>query len=257
MSEPKLVKPLGQRAYGSIPHMSGSRKGPFDIGLHAGQERICTEKARKGDAVYVTAKLDGSNVAVAKHKGQILAITRAGYLASETHYAQHHFFAQWVKACEHHFDTLLNEGERLCGEWLALAHGTIYATPIEPFYAFDLFDSNNKRIPTITMLDRLGDRPINNVPFLSLYDPLPITEALSRLDRYTWMTPAVVAPDTHEGVVYRVERYDRLGKFLGTDILAKYVKADKVDGKYLPEVSGNSGIWLWTPTQEVREANAR
>jgi hypothetical protein len=45
------------------------------------------------------------------------------------------------------------------------------------------------------------------------------------------------AVDTVEGAVWRVERYGKV------EFLAKYVRQDKVDGCYLPEVSGRDTIW--------------
>lgn len=64
-----MTKPLGKKAYGSIPHLPGSRLGPGDYKLHDGQEHICFYggKNKKGEQhrVIVTEKLDGSNVAIA------------------------------------------------------------------------------------------------------------------------------------------------------------------------------------------------
>ena len=42
----KGYKPLGGKAYGSIPHLIGSRVGPGDHHCHEGQARIATEKVR-------------------------------------------------------------------------------------------------------------------------------------------------------------------------------------------------------------------
>ena len=39
-------KPLGRKAYGSIPHLSGSRLGPGDYHCHKGQEDICFKGVR-------------------------------------------------------------------------------------------------------------------------------------------------------------------------------------------------------------------
>lgn len=98
-------KPLGKKAYGSIPHLPGSRLGPGDYCISEGQARIATEKPRdKHDLIIVQEKLDGSNVAVAKVNGEILALTRAGYLATTSPYQQHHFFAKWVKENESPFE---------------------------------------------------------------------------------------------------------------------------------------------------------
>ena len=47
--------------------------------------------------------------------------------------------------------------------------------------------------------------------------------------------------DEPEGVVYRVERKGDV------DFLAKWVRPDKVDGKYLPEMSGEPAVWNWRP----------
>lgn len=61
-----MTKPLGHKAYGSIPHLPNSRLGVGDYHCHEGQARICCEKARdKHDRIIVTEKLDGSNVCVA------------------------------------------------------------------------------------------------------------------------------------------------------------------------------------------------
>lgn len=92
-------KPLGQRAYGSIPHLPGSRLGPGDYCINEGQARIATEKARdKHDLIIVQEKLDGSNVAVAKVNGEIIALTRSGYTALSSPYQQHHFLlCGWKK----------------------------------------------------------------------------------------------------------------------------------------------------------------
>ena len=132
-------KPLGHKSYGSIPHLVGSRRGPRDYGVNPGQQRICCERARdKYDEIIVQEKLDGSNVGIALKNGAILALTRGGTLARESDFAQHVLFADWVQENEARFRAVLREGERLAGEWLALAHGTIYDLPHEPFVAFDL-----------------------------------------------------------------------------------------------------------------------
>src|SRR5690348_7436881 len=113
------MKPLGYKSYGSIPHLIGSRMGPSDHHAEKGQCRIATEKTRdKHDFVIVQEKLDGGNVGIAKVNSQILAITRAGYLAETSPYATHYAFAEYVRRNEKRFNELLNEGERICGEWL-------------------------------------------------------------------------------------------------------------------------------------------
>lgn len=49
----------GIKAYGSIPHLPGSRLGPGDHHVTEGQARICTERGRdRHDFITVTEKLD-------------------------------------------------------------------------------------------------------------------------------------------------------------------------------------------------------
>ncbi len=42
-----------------------------------------------------------------------------------------------------------------------------------------------------------------------------------------------------EGVVYRLERKGKVG------FLVRYVRPDKRDGIYLPELSGQAAVWNW------------
>jgi len=224
-------KPLGRRSYGSIPHLPGSRLGPGDYHISDGQARIATEKARdKHDIVIIQEKLDGSNVGVAKVNGEILAITRAGYLATTSQYQQHHVFAKWVEQSRLRFDKVLQEGERICGEWLAQAHGTMYNLPHEPFVAFDLM-KGNKRATWEVFTATIGD-----------YFEYPYTIAMAPMRPYNAMKlfdqERHGAIDPIEGLIYRVERHGKV------DFLTKYVRHDKQDGKYLPENNG-TGQPIW------------
>lgn len=234
--EPKPVrhKPLGIKAYGSIPHLPNSRMGPADHHCHEGQARICTEqiKGRK-DRIIVQEKLDGSCCSVALINGEILALGRAGYLASTSPFVQHHMFAEWVAANEGRFRKVLNEGERLVGEWLAQAHGTRYdLTGREPFVAFDLM-IGSERLVVQTVTDRVGKE--FQLPPVLAYGPTPVEKALELLGQYGQYN----ALDSVEGCVWRVEDGEEV------NFLAKFVRPDKIDGVYLPEVSGKPAIWNW------------
>src|SRR5689334_8823639 len=80
-------KPMRRKAYGSIGHLPQSRLGPGDWSVHEGQARIATFKPRdKHDRIIVTEKVDGSCVAVARVKGVIHALGRAGYPAESSPY---------------------------------------------------------------------------------------------------------------------------------------------------------------------------
>ena len=66
------------------------------------------------------------------------ALGRAGYPADTAPQEHIRLFGQWVESGRDRWLELLCPGEVLHGEWLALAHGTRYDLPHEPFVVFDL-----------------------------------------------------------------------------------------------------------------------
>ena len=231
------VKPLGIKAYGHIPHLPTSRIGPGDHRIGEGQTRICTEKSRPGDEIILQEKADGSAVAVAKIEGVITPLGKAGYPSLTSPFKQHHLFAAWVFERAMKFEDILSEGERIVGEWLAQAHGTRYfPLLIGPFMAFDLmrghdrmiYDHFMKRVggvfPTPRLLHRGG--PISIEKAQLLLEPSGYGKNL----------------DPVEGAVWRVEYKEKV------DFLAKWVRPDKEDGKYL-----DKGIWNWLPKRDIMD----
>lgn len=228
-----MKKPLGRKSYGSIPHLPGSRMGPADHACPDGQERICTKQPRdKNDVIIVTEKLDGSCVAIANVGGRIEALGRAGYRAETSKYEQHHLFSKWVYRNEQRFLNIVPEGFRVVGEWLAQAHGTCYDLPHEPFVAFDLM-KDDKRRPWRDLL-QVARKGKLVTPALLCVGPISIEDGCELIK-----DSAHGAIDSVEGFVYRVERN---GEF---DFIAKWVRHDKEDGLYLPEMSGKEAIWNW------------
>lgn len=240
------AKPLGRPAYGSIPHLLGSRRGPADAGVNDGQHRICTQQLRsRRDCVVVLAKLDGSNVAAARLGDQIVALTRAGYPAETSPYPQHHLWAAWVREHARRFRWALSEGEWLSGEWLAQAHGTRYdLTGRSPFVAFDLW-ADGQRQPYAALLSRCQGH-LSTAPVLHWGGPCAISDAmaLQGAGRYGELDPC-------EGAVWRVET-ERKGRTV-VDFLAKYVRPGKVDGAYLESVTGQGPVWNIDPAALLAE----
>jgi hypothetical protein len=242
-------KPIGQKSYGHIPHFPGSRMGPGDHACSPGQLTIATSKARdKHDIIIVQEKLDGSNTGVAKVNGVIIPLTRAGYRAETSPFEQHHYFASWVLNPKQYerFDALLNEGERVCGEWLMQAHGTRYNLLHEPFVPFDLM-TGMVRLIWPDFKERVQSKGFVVANTISEGSPLSIEEAMGRLK-----ISGHGAVDPVEGAVWRVERYELVNKNASerrrkVDYLAKYVRPDKVDGLYLPEISGKLPVFNWLP----------
>lgn len=226
------MKPLGHKAYGSIPHLPGSRLGVGDHHCSPGQARIACEKARdKHDIIIVQEKLDGSNCAVAKVNGEILALGRAGYLAETSKYPVHHSFCKYVDQNKLRFDAMLKEGERVVGEYLAQAVGTKYNLTHEPFVPFDIM-VKTIREPYHTFFRRITDFDFTPPNLISMGAPVSIEVAMSEI-----AVSGHGALDPVEGAIWRVERRGVV------DFLVKYVRHDKEDGKYFPEKTGGETIW--------------
>jgi len=246
---PAETKPLGAKAYGSIPHLPGSRLGPGDHHCAPGQASIATEKVRdKHDVVICTEKLDGSCCSVAMLPGgEIVALGRAGWLAQSSPYVQHQLFAHWVRENHTRFFRALSPGERFVGEWMAQVHGTKYSLWHEPFVIFDLIRQSAPGKRDTDGLDRAPYPELSRkvarggfvMPALLSIGPTSIERAMSLIagDGFHGATEAV------EGAVWRVEREGRV------DFLAKYVRPEKADGCYLPPKGTNGGeLWNWRPS---------
>lgn len=236
MSGPR--KPLGGKAYGHIPHLPGSRLGIGDHKIEIGQARILTEKARdKHDRIVVQEKLDGSCVSIARIGDEIVPLIRAGYEASTSPRRQHQLFAAWVRHNVERFRAILGDGQRLCGEWLLQAHGTRYALPHEPFVAFDIM-VGTKRVVRAGVLRHLAAQ-VDLVTPRVVHEggPLSIADAIAMLE-----PSGHGALESVEGAVWRVERHGV------TDFLAKFVRHDKADGKYLEAEGVETPVWNVDPS---------
>jgi hypothetical protein len=234
-------RPLGGKAYGSIPHLPGSRTGAADRHLSHSHARICTERARDAhDHVVVLEKLDGSCVAAARLGDTIVALGREGRLAANSPNEARRLWASWVAMNAERFLATLQPGERLVGEWLALAHGTRYALRHEPFVCFDLL-RGNERLPWHDLVVRSRAGGFVTPGLIHEGGPLSIEVAMARLAEGGFHG----AIDPVEGAVWRLER--RTGDASRVDFLAKFVRPDKVDGSLLPENTGRPAVWNWRP----------
>lgn len=242
----KPLKPLGGKAYGSIGHLPSSRLGPGDWHIHEGQARILLDRPRKGDCVIVAEKLDGACMSVANIDGQIVALSRAGYRASDGAFEHLRAFSPFVESKHHQFASLLRSGERIVGEWLALAHGTLYNPAhrnFSPFVAFDII-REGKRVLHDEFYERCIFAGINTAHSIILGQrPISVADAMARLGGLTHLGNHG-ALEPIEGAVWRVEREGRV------DFLAKWVRPGKADGKYLPNISEKPPVWNWQRASE-------
>lgn len=212
--------------------------GTGDHHCHEGQRRICCDKARdKHDTIIVQEKLDGSCCAVANVCGAILPLGRAGYLANTSPYRQHHMFYEWALNNASRFK-FLADGEWCCGEWMGQAVGTKYRLPHEPFVLFDWF-IGGARATQCQLLKVTGTYGFTT-PQVIASGPTSISRARGLI-----RTSHHGALEDVEGAVWRVERKGKV------DFLAKWVRPDKEDGKYLPKRDGSGEFILneysWRP----------
>jgi ATP-dependent RNA circularization protein (DNA/RNA ligase family) len=231
----KPIKPLKRKNYGSIPHLSNSKLGIGDHYIETGQERILTEKVRdKHDEVFVFEKYDGSNVGIGKINNKIVALTRSGYIAKTSPYRQHHLFNDWVYKNVARWMDLLEDGERITGEWLVQAHGLKYSIEVEPIIFFDHFNAENQR----SQFDYLGELAV--MYGLQLPRMLHRGQAIKTddlLPDLNLKTNGIWAKENPEGMVYRVERKSKV------DFLAKWVRSDFEAGKYIVDKEDEDLTW--------------
>jgi hypothetical protein len=207
--------------------------------ITGGQVAILTEKSRDyKDLVIVQEKLDGANVGILRHEGELVALTRKGHRAVDSPLEQFQILQKWVCKNEDRF-TFLREGERVVGEWLAMAHGTKYRIIDFPFVAFDLMKADLRYL-YVDFLRKVGmNLPIAKL--LHMGGPISIKKVEKKLDvKFADTYGYHGALEPAEGAVWRVEREGKV------DFLAKYVRANKEDGKYFSQ-NESELIWNWRP----------
>lgn len=217
------MKPLNGKLYGHIPHLPGSRVGLTDRYVHAGQAQIATVKPRDWrDIVVIQEKMDGCCVGATRISGELTALTRSGNLCVSSPYVQHRHFSAWMYHHADRFDCL-QEGERIVGEWLGLAHGTIYdPTRVlgwEPFVAFDLM-TGTIRVPYIKFQARMAGR-FHIPPLVTIGAPQTIEWVQEECPTSRYGGEYV------EGYIWRIERAGVV------DFLCKWVAPWYIPGKYL------------------------
>jgi len=144
-------------------------------------------------------------------------------------------FARWVAEFEERLAKMLEPGETIVGEWLALVHGTRYALPHEPFVVLDLFAAGKRSLRSTTR-ERAVCAVLPMPGLVHEGGPIAVSDAMAKLGR-----GFAGAIDPPEGLVYRVERAGACA------FVTKWVRLDKIDGALLPEKTGADALWNWRP----------
>lgn len=231
----EVQKKVLNKSYDSIGHLSKSRLGESDSHIDKKQEFLLTEKLPPVDCIlYIEEKMDGSNCAVIRKNGEIIAIGRSGYRCSDSNFEQHRMFHRYIEKRKQMFESILShEGDRVVGEWLAMAHGTLYSNIISPYQVFDFF-RDEKRLNFEERKKIFDTYGLSMVPLLYKgKEAISIEKALDL---------ALTHNSLAEGVVYRLEIFDKKINTYKPFLIAKVVRMDKEDGKYF---SDTNPIWMW------------
>lgn len=229
------------RLYPKIGHLPGSRTGPRDRTVGRALAARMTERELAGDRVVVQEKLDGSCVVVCRRGGALVAMGREGLPAAESRNDGRRMFASWVAGNTGRFEAL-REGERAACEWLPIAHGTRYSLAHEPIALLDVLTADGGRLGTDAVAAWASAARLPRPAVLHDGGAIAVAEALARLGEHGRHG----AEDAAEGVVYRVER---AGLVVA---LAKWVRHEKVDGRYLADETGLDHVHNTWPSPERR-----
>ncbi len=233
------MKPHPIKNYGSIGHLPKSRLGEGDHSLSETQANILLEKPRDHkDLIIVQEKLDGANVGILRlDDNRLMGLTRKGHFCTDSPLEQFQLFQKFIFRHESKFD-FLKPGERVVGEWLAMAHGTKYKIDNDfPFIAFDLMKDHEREI-YLNFRIRIGTSlPVAHL--LHIGQPISIKKIEKLIDIRSGDTYGYHgALEPVEGAVWRVEREGKV------DFLGKYVRCFKEDGKYFHK-DHSQLIWNW------------
>lgn len=230
---------LSYKTYNSIGHLPHSRTGTADSRIsEQSAKQMLSELPNQQSLVIVQEKIDGSNVCVVRHNGELITLGRSGFPCKDSNQEQHVMFDAWVNLNRDKFEKLLpNESDRVVGEWIALAHGTKYTIGVEgdyeqPFIAFDLFNGANLRARSfIECTQRIYAAGLIMPKVIHIGGTCSVPRALRILNQ--------TVGSHAEGLVYRLEEAGVL------KTIAKFVKHDKVDGLFMIDRESSEYIWNW------------
>lgn len=211
------------RNYPSIQHLQGSKliDDRYKMLDMREQEYLTVKTRNKSDIVIVTEKVDGCNVGVIRNGDNLIAVSRKGYNVTTSPFAFIREFDEFVQARKERFMSLLNDGERVCGEWMVKTHTLRYKMKHEPFICFDLI-SDSYRDRYSNAKSRLEINGFTTAGLVHYGTAIPVNVALEMAD-----DGFHGVLDGIEGVVYRYESKD------GFICSGKYVSNPLVGNKEL------------------------
>lgn len=149
---------------------------------------------------------------------------RKGYDVRTSEWGFLRKFADFVSDNADRFNALLDNGERVCGEWMIKTHSLFYNLPHEPFIVFDIIKSDKKQTrPNYEeLIRRCKEYNFTTTWLIWSGASIPVQDALGMLGKGFHGCQSVP-----EGIVYR---YERDGRF---ETSAKFVANLNVTGDYM------------------------
>lgn len=207
------------KAFASVQHILGSKMiDAEDKLLGAEQIKWLTQRQRvSADMVIVTEKVDGMNAAVLRRGDLLHPLIKKGYDCRANPLPWINAFADFVEKNETRFMHVLEDGERICGEWMIKTHTLSYKLTHEPFVAFDII-KDAERLTYLVFRERAALDNFVVAGLVHMGEAIPPEMALQLLG--SGYHGVIGEP---EGVVYRYEdsqrRYICSGKFVSNPLL--------------------------------------
>lgn len=222
-----MKKKITNKGYGSIPHMSSSKKNQkADKRISLQQEEILTSrKVKKDEEVIVLEKVDGTNVSIININNEIFGVTKSGYDVRNSPYEHIRKFQDFLEKNKKKYIEILKNGGKISGEWMIKTHSVFYDIKHEPFIAFDFQLMNKERYSYDDLKAICSKYEIVPIGMVHRGDSIDVNSAIHKLGHGFHG-----AVDKPEGIVYRLERN---GKVI---FMAKHVR-EGINSKYMNDES--------------------
>jgi len=207
------------KAFATIQHLPGSKMiNAEDKLLGVEQVKWLTQRRRTNtDMVIITEKVDGMNAAVLRRGDFLHPLIRKGYDCRANPLPWINAFADFVDELASRFLNVLEDGERICGEWMVKTHTLTYKLSHGPFVAFDIIN-DAERLLYLKFKERAAAGGFITAGLVHMGEAMPPEMALQLLG--SGYHGAVGEP---EGLIYRYEdsqnRYICSGKFVSNPLL--------------------------------------
>lgn len=170
--------------YPRTPHIEGSR-------LQSGDEDLSQIPFSQiaGKSIAVEEKVDGANVGISFHDGELYLQSRGHFLRGGGKEREYELFKVWANSKRDELYDILGERYIMYGEWLYRKHKVYYNALSHFFLEFDVFDKDTgEYLDTGSRKALLSNSCIQSVPTLFTGRLSSREELLSLLGQSNYIT---------------------------------------------------------------------